>query len=104
MSDNSKFKKAVLDPPDVFETPAEVLADIDFTDAQKIEILRRWEYDASEISVAEEEGMPVRNGDILQEIMCALLELTGDLDTGHTPPTKQGGLDRQSVKADPEHE
>jgi hypothetical protein len=31
-------------------------------EAKKLEILRRWEYDACEISVAEHEGMAAKDG------------------------------------------
>src|SRR5262247_1065003 len=50
-------EKALLDPGLVFKTPGEVLANNELTRAQKIEILRRWEYDVRELQVADEEGM-----------------------------------------------
>ena len=96
--DEERLKKALLDPPAVFEKPAEVLADATLTNEQKVEILRRWEYDASEVSVAEEEGMPANDGQVLQQIMCALRDLVGEIDTERTPPTKQGGLDRRALQ------
>lgn len=88
---------ALLDPPAVYPRPADVLSDTNLTDAQKIEILRRWEYDACEISVAEDEGMPARDGRVLQEVLQALEGLVGHIDSEHTPPTKQGGLERSAV-------
>ena len=99
MKDDERQRRALLDPPDVFERPADVLADEKLTKDQRIEILRRWEYDASEVSVAEEEGMPVKNGELLLQIMRALRDLVGEIDTERTPPTKQGGLDRQALQA-----
>ncbi len=47
-------KKAMLDPTMVFKEPKEVVANDELTRDQKIEILRRWEYDARELEVAEE--------------------------------------------------
>ena len=95
----SEFNKVLLDPAASFSFPADVLASEIFDRQDKIEILRRWEYDAVEMSVASEEGMTGPNGaDLLQQIVNALRQLAGDIDTDHTPPTKQGGLDRSAVK------
>ena len=98
MKDNERLRRALLDPPDIFENPADILADAKLTKGQKIEVLRRWEYDACEVSVAEEEGMPAKDGEMLQQILRALHDLIGKIDTERTPPTKQGGLDRQAVQ------
>jgi hypothetical protein len=98
MNQDERLHRALLDPPDVFNSPKDVLADKDFTKAQKIEVLRRWEYDASEISVAEDEGMPARNGELLQHIMRALAELGAEIDPERRPPTRQGGLDRKALR------
>lgn len=92
------YHRALLDPPAVYAQPAQVLADTALTAVQKIEILRRWEYDAREISVAEDEGMPACDTDVLAQILQALETLVGDIDTDHTPPTKQGGLNRAALK------
>lgn len=95
----SELEKALFDPAASFRSPADVLTSQRFNKEDKIEILRRWEYDATEMSVASEEGMTGSNGDeLLQQIVSALRELAGDIDTDHTPPTKQGGLARSSVK------
>jgi hypothetical protein len=51
------FEKALIDPSAVYTAPADVLEDDDLSDAQKLEVLRRWEVDAREKQVAEEEGM-----------------------------------------------
>jgi len=93
-----RLAKAILDPPSVFGSPAAVLADQTLTVSQKVEILRRWEYDASEVSVAEEEGMPAQDGEVLRQILQALQSLTGRVDASKTPPTKQGGLGRGALK------
>lgn len=43
------IEKAMLDPVSVFACPDEVFDDQSLTREQKIEILRRWEYDAREL-------------------------------------------------------
>ncbi|MGH7900897.1 MAG: hypothetical protein ACRENZ_04095 [Thermodesulfobacteriota bacterium] len=67
--------KALLDPTSVFESPEEVLQSGELSREQKIDILRRWEYDARELEVAEEESMVGSNSDILDQILRALLKL-----------------------------
>lgn len=83
------LKKALLDPTLVYTNPNEVVADVDLTRDQKIEILRRWEYDAHELEVAEEEaGMAVGRPEMFDLIVEALHTLGAKRDTEHTPPTK----------------
>ncbi len=56
---------------------------------QKIEILRRWEYDAHQLEVAEEEaGMTLRRPEMFDLVVQALHGLGAERDTEHTPPTK----------------
>lgn len=50
------FEKALIDPSAVCTAPADVLEDDEPSDAQKLEVLRRWEIDAREKQVAEETG------------------------------------------------
>ena len=92
MDERIDYDKALLDPASVFATPEEVLDRADLTREQKIEILRRWEYDASEIAVAEEEGMVADQPLILSRVLLALEQLTGGIVSRPTPPTKQGGV------------
>ncbi len=81
--------KAMLDPTMVFEDPKDVVADVELTRDQKIEILRRWEYDARQLEVAEEEaGMAVRRPEMFDRVLQALHTLGAERDTEHTPPTK----------------
>lgn len=101
MTNEDRYARALVDPADVFATPDEVLTDAALSEAQKIEILRRWEYDASETSVAEEEGMPDRGGVELGHVLQALHQLVPDIDTERSPPTKQGGIDRAALKPKP---
>ena len=81
--------KAMLDPTMVFKEPKDVVASNELTRNQKIEILRRWEYDARQLEVAEEEaGMAVRRPDMFDRVVQALHTLGAERDTEHTPPTK----------------
>lgn len=86
-------QQAMRDPNSVFPSPEAVLRDPSLTRDQKIEILRRWEYDAAEIAVAVEEGMPDRNDeDVLGRILLSLAQLTGGRNAERSGPTKQHGL------------
>ena len=83
------LKKAMLDPTSVFKNPEDVVASDELNRNQKIEILRRWEYDARELEVAEEEaGMAVRRPEMFDLVVQALHMLDVDRDMEHTPPTK----------------
>lgn len=90
---NVDFPAALNDPATEFDDPTQVLEERSLSRGQKIEILRRWEYDAREEAVATEENMP--GGDdsaaILDRINNALHRLGAGPDTEHQPPTKQGG-------------
>ncbi len=77
------IEKAMLDPTAVFRTPEEVLLREDMTREQKIEVLRRWAYDALQLQVADEENMGGQQPDFLHEILCALQALDAWLDTEH---------------------
>ena len=82
-------RKAMLDPTSVFKNPEDVVASGELNRNQKIEILRRWEYDARELEVAEEEaGMAVRRPEMFDLVVQALHMLDVDRDMEHTPPTK----------------
>ena len=86
--------KALLNPASVFETPDEVLEAEELSREQKIDILRRWGYDARELQVAEEENMIGTNADILGQIMRALLQLDEKSEVERlerSPSSKQGG-------------
>jgi hypothetical protein len=83
--------KALLDPTSVFRTPEDVLKANDITRDQKIEILRRWEYDARELEVAADENMIGNNSDLLERVLKSLGKLGYESDPDNEPPTKQGG-------------
>ncbi len=81
--------KAMLDPTMVFNEPKEVVANDELTRDQKIEIISRWEYDARQLEVAEEEaGMAVLRPEMFDLVVQALHTLGAERDTEHTPPTK----------------
>ena len=98
MTSKEIVDRILLDPARAFAAPADVLGDARFTTDQKIEILRRWEYDAVELGVATEEGMSNHTADLLPQIVEALTELGAEINTDRTPPTKQGGFDKGSIK------
>ena len=93
------MEQALVDPGSVFATPEDLAAHKGLSTQQKIEILRRWEYDASEVSVAVEEGMPDGDGDLLRRILLALEQLSGGIDMERVAPTKQHGIPKLAVKS-----
>ena len=87
------LSKAIWDPAAVFCGPEDVLQRAELTRAQKIEILRRWKFDALELQVAEEENMGSgQPSDILDRVLQALHALNAGPDSAHSPPTKHGGV------------
>lgn len=88
-----RIKRALTDPASIFSTPMAVANDVTLSTDQKIEILRRWEYDAREIQVADEEGLYAGESEsFLGSVHDALHLLGAAVDTEHAPPTKQGGI------------
>lgn len=84
------LQHAKLDPASEFKHPMNVVNEKGLSREEKIDILKRWAYDAREMSVAEEENMLGKesNGEILQAIQHALLAL--GVTSDFTTPTKQG--------------
>ena len=87
------IKHALLNPSTVFGRPEEVVANKELTREQKIEILRRWEYDVRELQVADEESMTAPRPEpiTLDAVLKALRQLDAAADVEHSAPTKQGG-------------
>ena len=81
----------MLDPTSIFACPSDVCDEQSLTRDKKIKILRRWEYDARELQVAEEENMGGGPQDVLDEVLLALHRLDAVVDIEHSAPTKQGG-------------
>ena len=92
------IEEANFNPASVFQNPEAVLEHRGITKDQKIEILRRWEYDASENCVAVEEGMLGGENELLRRILLTLGKLTGGIDVEKVAPTKQHGISRSMTK------
>ena len=84
--------RALLDPPSVFARPEDVVSAGELDRETKIEILRRWGYDALGLEVAEEENMTGGESSILQRVVRALGSMGVEPDVIRRPPTKQGGI------------
>lgn len=79
--------RAMVSPASVFATPTEVCDSSELTHKQKVEVLRRWEYDARELQVAAEESMTGGEKVFLEDVLAALHRLGADAE--QSPPTKQ---------------
>jgi hypothetical protein len=88
-----KSKNGLNDPAATFKNPQQVVDNGMLTREQKIEVLRRWEYDIRELQVADDEGMtaPMAQPITLDSIFAALRSLGAPPDMEHSAPTKQGG-------------
>ncbi len=86
------FDRFLLDPGSSFRRPEDVISDRRLRRQQKIEILCRWAYDATELAVAEEEGMSGGESSNLHRVLNALIAVTGGFDAEHTGPTKHAGF------------
>ena len=64
--------QARLDPGSVFETPEDLLENPFLSRSEKIDLLKRWKYDAQEVSNATAEGMIGENNDLLHRVCLAL--------------------------------
>ena len=63
------------DPAAEYATPQALLDDTKLTQAEKKDLLRRWRYDAEELSVAEDEGMITGEPGLLHQVLTALHSL-----------------------------
>jgi hypothetical protein len=86
-------KKALLDPSTVFHKPDEIVENNELSREEKIEILRRWEYDVRELQVADEESMTAPRPErvTLDAVLEALRAVGAPADLERSAPTKQGG-------------
>jgi hypothetical protein len=87
------IEKALLNPGAVFEKPRDIVERSDLSREQKVEILRRWEYDMRELQVADDESMTAKEPPVvtLDAVLNALRLLGAPADVEHSAPTKQGG-------------
>lgn len=72
-------------------TPEDVMRNARLTDTEKANVLCRMAYDAAELAVATEEGMPGNDTDLQRRVLLALKQLHRGIDVEHTGPSKQHG-------------
>jgi len=86
------LRQALLNPAIVFLGPEHVLERDELTREQKIEVLRRWKFDALQLQVADEENMPSEQSSaILDRVLQALHALNANPGLEDSPSTKHGG-------------
>ena len=79
---------ALRDPSRVFEEPKDVATDKRLTAEQKLSILERWEMDARELAVAEEENMAGGESNRLHEVLNAKQLVSAGTRRKKKAPTK----------------
>ena len=86
-------EKALLNPAAIFKAPQQVVDTNDLSREQKIEVLRRWEYDVREVQVLDDESLTAKetHAVTLDSVLTALRSLGAPIDVERTAPTKQGG-------------
>lgn len=84
--------QALLDPASSFARPEDVLTCPDLRRRDRIQILCRWAYDATELAVAEEEGMGGGEASNLGAVVAALHRATGGFHARRSAPTKHGSF------------
>lgn len=72
------FERAMLDPAAVFASPEQVLERTDLSKDQKVKILRSWLEDATELSVADEEGMGGGEPSLIERVSKTLADLEAE--------------------------
>ncbi len=92
MSHESKYQQMLIDPSSHFQHPRDVLAQANLSHEQKLSILQRWEQDARELDVAQEEGMIGEGKSNLSEIIRAIDQLDPDYHQSSAAPNKQGNI------------
>lgn len=95
----NRFRDVQKDIPGHFGTPQSILIDEDLDAAQKLKLLKQWEFDLRQLLVATEENMagaeprPGKSAELLQSVRRALVTIEGEVppkDAGGAP-TKAGG-------------
>jgi hypothetical protein len=81
-----KFEQALVNPASVFAKPNEVVLTPALSRKQKIDVLRRWEYDARMLQMGDQEGKVDECEELLAEILESLHQLVcwPDLDRHRT--------------------
>lgn len=81
------LQQALDDPSSCFANPADVVRSDEISDVEKIQILRRWEYDARLLEVAQEENMMGGSASRLADVLDALHSLGVEGSSGVTNRT-----------------
>lgn len=78
-SEKVDLERAKLDPGSVFSAPEDILEEPSLDKTQKIDLLKRWKFDAQRLLDSGSEGMaPEKNADLLRRISLALEYLVQD--------------------------
>jgi hypothetical protein len=78
MSEDSKYRRALRTPSEVYGRPAAVLRDETLDDNQRLEVLTHWEAEAIQLQESEGEGLGGGERSLLSEIKRTLAELQRD--------------------------
>lgn len=81
---------ALVNPADQFGSPGDVLEDRTLSRAEKLKILKQWELDARQLSVAEEENMTGGEENMVGRVSRAILAFEGDKGSDVGGDTKLG--------------
>ena len=94
MSDRNESEReaAYLNPARVFDSPEDVVEYAALSRDEKVEILRRWSYDAAQLAVAEDEGMGGGEANLTDRIHQALRDLGVDLGAETSGLTRHGSI------------
>jgi len=86
-----RLREIQKDIPGHFGTPDNIITDHNLDAAQKLKLLKQWEFDLRQLLVATEENMagaearPGKSAELLQKVRRALVSIEGE------PPTKDAG-------------
>ena len=67
-----EFEKVCVNPVSFFDSPFDIVHSTDFTTEEKLKLLLAWQYDARQIQLAEDEGMPSGADVGLDDVVTAL--------------------------------
>lgn len=82
---------AMRNPAKAFATPSDVIHHADLSQSQKIDLLKQWEYDLREQSVATEENMDGKQTVELGAILQALESLKANRPASDSASKHGGG-------------
>jgi hypothetical protein len=97
--ESDRFSEVQKDIPGHFKSPQGILTDEHLDAAQKLKLLKQWEFDLRQLLVATEENMvgaepkTGKSAELLQSVRRALVTIEGEAprkDAGGAP-TKAGG-------------